>query len=424
MLRAIIVVAVASVVVAASWFVSGLPGRVSGTVAGVSFDTSAPIAIAVLAAFVLVAHLVLRLLAGLLQLPRRLGGWSAQRRRTTGDDAVSRSLVALAAGEAEAARRETERARRLLGDTPQTLLLAAEAHRLANDDEGAEQIYETMADRDDAALLGLRGLFRQAMAREEWDVAADVARRAEEVHPGGAWLRTERAQLAVRTGDWSQALALAGPDAPVADFATAAADAEGDPEEGIKLARRAWKENPGLTPAALAYARLLRRGGKESRALDVVLQAWSLSPQPELAAFALEPVMDRTARVKMAARVAERNPNSPESHFLLARENLAAGLTGVARRHAESARRGGLTQKRLWLLLAEIEVEERGDTEAGRIAQRDALRQAAAAEPDPAWRCESCGAVQSEWQPACPACFVAGRIRWGGSPRLALPAPR
>ncbi len=378
----------------------------------------------VLAGFVLVAHLLLRLLAGLLHIPRWLGGWTARRRRVTGDDAVSRSLVALAAGEADEAQRETERARRLLGDTPQTLLLAAEAHRLAEDDEGAEEIYEAMADRKDAALLGLRGLFRQALAREDWEVAADVARRAEEVHPGGTWLRTERAQLAVRVGDWSGALALAGPDAPVADFATAAADAEGDPVEAIKLARRAWKENPGLTPAALAYARLLRRRGKEARALDVVLQAWSLFPQPDLAGFALEPVIDRTARVKMATRLAERNPASPESHFLLARENLGAGLTGVARRHAESARRGGLTQKRLWLLVAEIEAEERGDTEAGRIAQRDALRQAAAAEPDPAWRCESCGAVQTEWQPACTACYVAGRIRWGGAARLALSGPK
>jgi HemY protein len=423
MIRAFLVVAVAAIVIAVAWWVSGLPGYVSATVSGVTFEAAAPVAIGLLAVVMLLFHLLLRLLAWLLRLPGRVGGWSARRRRAAGDEAVTRSLVALAAGEAEDARRETERARRLLGDTPQTLLLAAEARRLAKEDSAAAEIYEAMADRTDAAFLGLRGLFRQALAREEWDTASRIARRAEAAHPGGTWLREERGQLAVRTGNWSEALALAGPDAPVADFAIGAAEAAADPAEATTLAQRAWKASPGLTPAALTYARLLRQAGRESRALDVVLQAWAAFPHPDLAAFALAPVTDRLEWVKVATRLADRNPAHPESHFLLAKITLAAGQTGAARRHAEDARRAGLTQKRLWLLLADIEVEERGDSEEGRAAQRDALLQAATAEPDPLWRCESCGTAQPAWQPACRACNTAGRIRWGGPTRLVLPSP-
>ncbi len=423
MLQSFLLVIGFSVAVAVSWWVAGLPGHVSATVAGLSFEASAPVAIAVLAVFVLVVHLLLRLLAGLVHLPGRVGGWKARRRRGSGDDAVSHTLVALAAGEPKEALHEAERARQLLGDTPQTLLLAAESHRLAGEHDVAEQIYETMSEREDAAFLGLRGLFRQAMAREEWENAAEIARRAEAAHPGGTWLRVEREQLAVRIGNWDEALALAGPDAPVADFATAAALAEADPVAAMKLARRAWKADPGLTPAALAFARLLRRVGRDSRAKDVVRQAWTASPHPDLAAFMLEEVTNQLERVKVATRLVERNRAHVESHFLLARECLAAGLTGEARRHAEDARRAGLTQKRLWLLLADIEVEDRGETEVGRMAQRDALRKAAAAEPDSAWRCENCGTVQAGWLAACPACQTAGRIRWGGAARLVLPGP-
>ena len=421
MLQAILLVVTFAIAVAVSWWVSGLPGHVSATVSGISFEASAPVAIAVLAGFVLAVHLVLRLLAGAIHLPGRIGGWKARRRRGSGDDAVTHTLVALAAGEAKEALHEADRARRMLGDTPQTLLLAAESSRLAGDHEAAEQIYETMADREDAAFLGLRGLFRQAMAREEWENAAGIARRAEAAHPGGAWLRAEREQLAVRIGDWQEALALAGPDAPVGDFAAAASVAEADPVAATRLARRAWKANPGLTPAALAYARQLRKAGRESRAKDVVKQAWTAFPHPDLAEFILETVTNRLERVKVAQRLAERNRSHVESHFLLARESLAAGLTGEARRHAEDARRAGLMQKRLWLLLADIEVEDRGETEVGQMAQRDALRKAASAEPDSAWRCESCGSVQAGWLPACPACHVAGRVRWGGATRLVLP---
>ena len=423
MLNAIVVVISFSVAVAVSWWVSGLPGHVSATVSGVSFEASAPVAIAVLAGFVLAVHLLLRLLAGMAHLPRRLGGWKAQRRRGSGDDAVTHTLVALAAGEGKDAVQEAERARRMLGDTPQTLLLAAESHRLAGEHDTAEQIFETMADREDAAFLGLRGLFRQAMAREEWENAAQIARRAEDVHPGGTWLRAERAQLAVRIGDWPEALALAGPDTPVADFATAAAQAEADPIQATRLARQAWKADPGLTPAALAYARLLRQTGRDSRARDVIKQAWTTSPHPDLATFALEPVTDPLERVKQATRLVDRNRDHVESHFLLARESLSAGLAAEARRHAENARRAGLVQRRLWLLLADIEVEDRGETEVGRMAQRDALRKAASAEPDSAWRCENCGSVQAGWLPACPACHTPGRIRWGAAARLVLPAP-
>ncbi len=423
MRRVILIIVAAALALAAAWWLGGLTGHVSATIAGLNVEAPAAIALVVLAAFVLLVHVLLRLLAGLLHLPGRLRFWSARRRRTAGDAAVSRSLVALAAGEAGDARRQADRSRRLLGDTPQTLLLAAEARRLAKEEALAGEIYGLMATRADSAFLGLRGLFRQAMAREDWDAAAALARRAETVHPGGAWLRDERAQLAVRTGNWAQALTLAGPDAPVADFAIAAAEAEGDPVQATRLARRAWKANPSLAPAALAYARLLRRSGRESRAIDVVQQAWANFPHPDLANFALESITDRLDRVKAAERLAARQPNHPESHLLLARETLAAGLIGAARRHAEAARRAGLTQRRLWLLLADIEAEEHGETEEGRAAQRDALRQAASAEPDPAWHCQTCGTNYPNWQPACPACHTAGHIRWGGPTRLALSGP-
>jgi HemY protein len=421
MRHVLFVVLAAAAAIAAAWWLAGLPGHVSATIADVSVEATAPVAIAVLAALVLAFHLLLRLLGGLFKVPGRVGFWHARRRRGAGDAAVTRTLVALAAGEAGDAKREAERARRLLGDTPQTLLLAAEARRLANEDNIAEHIFNTMADRDDAAFLGLRGLFRLAIAREDWDAAARIASRAETAHPGGSWLRDERAQLAVRTGNWRQALALAGPGSPVADFAIAAAESEGDPVQAIRFARRAWKANPDLTPAVLAYARLLRRTGREARALEPVQQAWRSSPHPDLAEFVLAPLTDPLARVKAAEELAECNPTHPESHFLLAKETLAAGQTGAARRHTENARRAGLTQRRLWLLLADIEAEERGDTEEGRTAQRDALRQAASAEPDSAWRCETCGSPYPEWQPACPVCHTAGRVRWGGAARLVLP---
>ena len=63
-------------------------------------------------------------------------------------------------------------------------------------------------------------------------------------------------------------------------------------------------------------------------------------------------------------------------------------------------------------LRAELEEEDRGDTEAGRLAQRDALRRAAGAGPDPGWRCSACHTSQAEWRAACPVCLTPGSVTW------------
>jgi HemY protein len=421
MRRALLWIVLAVIVVAVAWWVAGLPGSVSVGLYGYTVQIATSLAILALAILLVVFALLVRLLAWLFATGGRLAARRARRRRRAGEEAVTRTLVALAAGEDGSARREAARARRLLGDTPQTLLLAAEAGRLAQREDEATALYRQLAGRRDAALLGLRGLFRQAMNREAWDDAAAIAQQAEAVHPRGNWLREERAQLAVRTGNWSQALQLAPPDAPLAAYATAAADAEPDHAAALRLAKRAWQDNPGFAPAALAYARRLRAAGREVQALQVIRQAWRTSPVPDLAAFSLAPIADPQARLREAGRIAGTAPANPESHLLLARAALEAGQYADARRSLEAAQAAGLTQRRVWLLKADLEAAERGETEDGQQAQREALRFAAASDPDPAWRCEACGAEQPAWAPVCPVCHAAGRITWS-TPRLALPA--
>ncbi len=408
--------------VALAWWLAGLPGSVTVALAGYTIETATPLALVGVVVLVLVLLALLRLLGWVLGAPRRVGFWRARRRRDAGDASSTRALVAIAAGDAAAARREAGRARRLLGDGAQPLLLAAEAARLSGDEAGAAELFRKLADREDAALLGLRGLYRQAAAREDWAEAARLAGQAEIAHPGGTWLREERERLAVRGGDWRQALALAAPDAPRADYLTAQAEAETDADQGRKLAKQAFRDHPGFAPAALAYARRLRAAGREDRALDVLTRAWTAGPQPDLAALALAPVTEPMQRVRVAAKLAAGRSEDAESHLLLARVNLEAGLTGEARRHLEAARRT-LDERRVWVLLADLEAAERGDSETGRLAQRDALRRAATASPDPAWHCEACGTVLAGWRPVCPSCGVAGRVRWGGVARAVLAPP-
>ena len=211
------------------------------------------------------------------------------------------------------------------------------------------------------------------------------------MQPGAAWLRRERARLAVRAGEWSDALALADADAPKAALATAAAEAATRSRTGAAAGEAgvAGRSRAGAGGARLCHAGCARPGAR-SRALAAIRHSWTIAPHPDLADFALAPVSDPLQRMQAAQRLTEANPEHAESRLLLARTALDAGLTGEARRHAEAAVAAGLNQRRLWLLLAEIEEAEGGDSEAGRLAQRDALRRAATADPDPTWRCDAC----------------------------------
>ena len=427
MRRIILLLIAAGVALAIAWVIAGLPGEVSARIGPYDIKAAAPVA--ALGALILffLAYWLVRLIGMVLRSPRAWRRSRAGTRRRHGDQAVTRALVALAAGDVGGARREALRARRLLGDTPQVLLLAAEAGKQAGRDVEEEAAFRALAGRKDAALLGLRGLLRRAVEREDWREAAKLARLAEQAHPGATALRGERWRLAIRTGNWREALSLAGPDAPKAVLAAAAADAEPDSEQAMRLAKQGFEADPSLVPAALAYARRLRATGKEKRAEEAIRRAWQAGPQPELAEFLLQPITDKLARVKAAASLVKSNPDHLESHLLLARAELDAGLTGEARRHAEAAKvLAG--QRRVFLLLADIAEAEGvgGDAvraEASRLAQRTALRDAADAGPDPAWHCGACGARHARWQPVCQHCQTPGRLAWTAPPDEILLSP-
>jgi HemY protein len=187
-----------AVVVGAVLWVALLPGSVRFEAGTLAVDAATPVVVFAGLLVLAVLYLAVRALAWLVRLPRRMRLARAMRRRRDGDRAVTRALVALAAGHQSDAVAEANRARKLLGETPQTLLLSAQAHGLAGREAEAAAHFGTLAAHPDAALVGLRGLLDQAVARQDWAAAEQLAERAERVYPNSAWLRAERGKIAAR----------------------------------------------------------------------------------------------------------------------------------------------------------------------------------------------------------------------------------
>ncbi|HYZ32253.1 MAG TPA: heme biosynthesis HemY N-terminal domain-containing protein [Crenalkalicoccus sp.] len=421
MRTAITLFVVAAIWVAVAWWVSLLPGTVSATIAGTTLETTTPVALTLFALLFLVLYGVIRFFAWLFSLPGRGRNWGQRRARVKGDTAVNRALIALAANDAGAARREAERSRRLLGDTPLTLLLAAQAGRQAGRDGEAEAAFRQLADRTDGKLLGLRGLLRLAVDRQDWEQATALAAQAEAAHPGARWLRDERRSMAMQKGEWREALRLAGPENRAA-LAVAAAEHDQDKAAALSYAKQAVEADPGLTPAALIYARLLRETGRAKAAKDVLRRAWSSRPHPDLAEEYVREAPDKLERSRQVGVLVQANPDNVEAYLVLARAALEAGLTGEARRHVERAIAAGINERRLWTLLADVAVME-GNAEAA----QEALRHVPDADPDPVWQCTNCGTTHGSWRPVCDACQATGTVKWmhpGEAPPARLRLPR
>lgn len=412
MRRALLLLIALSAVTGLALWLARIGGTVEVRVGDVWIGITFPVALMALAIAFLLLHGSLTAFRWLRDLPARRRAARREQRRSDGDAAVTRALVALAAGTPDAARAEVRRARLLLGDTPQTLLLAAEAERLAGREDAAATVFKQLADRGDARFLGLRGLLRQAMQREDWAAAQRLAKEAETVHPGAAWLREERQVLALRTHDWREALALSPPAGPRAALALAAAMQEEEPARAAEFEKQAFAADPAFTPAALAHAKRLAAAGSARRARSVLEQSWLAAPHPDIGAAWIAGEKDRLARVKAVEDLIHRNREHPESRLLMARAAIDAGLTGRARSELEALVAADSADRRCYLMLAELEEVEHGDTADARAAQAKWLRAAANAQGAPRWRCGACGAEHNAWKAECAACGTVGRIAW------------
>lgn len=419
MVRALTLLVLLGLSVALALWLARVGGSVEVRVGDAWIGVAMPVALLGLAALAALLLASASAVGWLRRLPARFRARRAGRDRAEGDAALTRALVALAAGTPDAARVEIGRARALLGDSAQTLLLTAEAERLGGREEAATEAFRALADRADSRFLGLRGLLRQAMAAEDWPEAKRLAAEAEQAQPGTTWLREERGRLALRTRDWREALALAPPDVPRAPLALAAALQEANPARAAGLEREAFEADRGFVPAALAHARRLAAEGSPRRARAAIEQAWAATPHPELAELHLAGEAQPLERVKLADALAGVAPDHAESRLLVARVALAAGLTGRARQSLDALVASGEADRRAFLLLAETELAEGGDTPAAREAHGRQLRLATAARAEPRWRCAECGTEYAAWQPVCDACGAMGRIEWVSPPPVA-----
>lgn len=400
------------------------PGTVSVAWQGYVVETSVGITIFALVALVAAAALLYRFARAVVGAPAHIGRRIHHRRRENGYRALTRGMVAVAAGDAAIAQRMARRADILLNEPPLTMLLSAQAAQLNGDDDAARRYFKAMLERPETAFLGLRGLLTQSLRGGKRQEALDFARKAHAMQPGTPWLLAMLFELEARAGNWSTAESMlqkaVGEGALTPDdgrrhrtvlFLEQGGDAQvnGRRDEALSYAESAHDVLPGFVPAAVRAARLLVESGNKRRAIRVVTRAWKVNPHPELAEVFAAAIADEVPleRVRLFQKLASVAPDHAESLLAVAVSAMDAHLWGEARGQLQKAAAQHPT-RRVFNLLARLERNERNDE----MAARAWLAKGASAPADPSWICSSCGTAATVWAGRCPHCGAFDSLEW------------
>lgn len=421
-------IGIGAVALGVAW-IADQNGEVSLFWDGWRLSTTVPVAMAALLLALAVLMAVWALLSGLLRLPARLRTARIARKTRRGRDAIAKGLIAIGAGDPDAARRHADIAARNASHDPLTLLLAAQSAQLSGDRDSAQRAFRAMAERSDTRLLGLRGLFIEAQRNDDPLHAVAAAEEALKITPSAGWASHAVLGFRCAQGDWGGALAIVERNASsgAIDRAThrrqravlltaRALELQASDRDAAKATvMEAVKLAPTLIPAVVLAAKFLSENQQTRKAMQLVETAWRAQPHPDLAsAYAHVRLGDSALeRLRRMERLAEMMPDHPEGALGVAR--IAADAREFAQARAALTPLLAAPTQRVALLMAEIERGEHDDEGAARAWTLRAVHAAL----DPAWTAD--GFISEVWRPVSPVTGRLDAFQWT-VPVAALPS--
>lgn len=394
------------------------PGELDVVFAGNHYNVPLITAVAGIVAIVAAILLLWWLVKSIIQSPYTLRRHFRARKRDRGYQSLSTGLIAAGAGDAEAARRMTKQAGKLLNSDQEPLikLLEAQTAMLEGRTDDARKGFEAMLEDPETKLLGLRGLYIEAQRVGAIEAARHYAAEAAKQAPQLEWASSAVMGQFCADGDWDGALklvearkqALAHSKDTVKKeraallTAKAMATLNVDHAHARTMALEANKLAPDLVPAAVVAAKALFTDGEVRKGSRILEAAWKRFPHPDIASAYVYARAGDTAqdRLKRARHLVSLRSNTAEGSLVLARAAYEAGDFKTARDNADQVLRARPTES-VYLLLADIEEAETGDQ--GKVRQW--LARALKAPRDPAWTAD--GYVSERWSPVSP---VTGRL--------------
>ena len=181
------------------------PGAVSMDWLGYHVETTAGLLVTGLVIVALLLATVFRIWSYFRRAPKRVVRARREWRRRRGYKALTQGMVAVAAGDAQEARRQARKADNLLAEPPLTMLLSAQAAQLSGDDEAAGKFFEAMAEKPETEYLGLSGMLNQRLQDGDTEAAMELAEKASDLKPKTDTVNATLLDLQIKNADWEAA---------------------------------------------------------------------------------------------------------------------------------------------------------------------------------------------------------------------------
>jgi HemY protein len=412
-----------AIVAALAWLFAWLADR-PGTVRvdWMGQRVEAPLVLAVLclfAAFVFCLWLI-ALARRTIRAPRAVSGAFKSRRNRIGYESLSRGMLAIGAGDVQAARRHAQIAGRYLTDEPLARFLEAQTAQAAGDTRRVSQVFEAMAEDKETKILGLRGLFNLARQKGDLARASAIAAEALKAHPGLPWASNAVLMIQSAEKNWQGVAetlsaqrksgvidqASANKKQAVVLTAQAMEQEKSAPEAALQAALRAHKLDPGLVPAALVAGRIHAAQGQARKAARIIERCYGLHPHVDLVrVYGFQKQGDSPReRLKKVEYLVTRFGGGEEGAVGLAEAALAAqepakAKEGLAPFVQERPR------ARICVLMAEV-----AEAEGDKGLAREWLARGMRAPADPKWTAD--GMISDQWQPVSPVSRELGAFQW------------
>lgn len=358
--------------------------------------------------------------------PDKIRNRIAKRKMEKGLAALTKGFAALEVADVKKSSSAAKESIKMIPNEPLAMMLAAKSAQTNDDIKSAKIFFSKLLENKDTEYMAVKGLISAAKKEGDKDTAVALAERAYKIAPDSKSVVPVMIQLYKQAGKWSEAQLLlekissrgfAGiftrhnaeiqkEKAKIMMVRAMQAEREDKDELARKLIFEAVDACPGFVPAALVCADEV---GDKKKAKTILEKCWKHSPHPQVAEKYLSLLSDNNAakHLKRAIHLSKLNPNSAESHILLAKAHLLAGDPTKARNHLKIAMASGET-KSLCKLMADI--ERAGEGEAQVIKQWQ--EKAAHSQSDAKWVCGECGQAYEKWDIKCSVCDATDSIEW------------
>ena len=413
------------------------PGEVRLAFAGRELNLSPLGFLIAVLVIMLAAWVVLKIAAFIVAILRFLSGdqtaisrFLDRNRERKGFDALSQSMIALAAGEGRIAQAKAQQAEKLLNRPDLTRLVNAQAAVANGNHERALGYYKEMLSDESTRFVGIKGLLKEKLDQGDTDTALKLAEKAFQLRPKNTGTLDTLFDLQSSREDWAGARktltakvrAQALPkdvgrrrDAVLSLADARSAMADNNMPKARDSAYAANRLAPMFVPAAALAAELHAEAGEGRQAARIVRKAWSETPHPELAAAFAAIAPDETPEERLARfqPLLKVKPDDPETKMVAAELALAAEDFPAARRALGTLAETDPTTRSLALMAA----IEKGEGAPDHVV-RGWLAKALDAPQARAWTCNVCQAQNSQWSPICENCESFDTLSWAQPPAV------